>query len=169
MAATFLKERYGSSAAMTITLGSLANDSTNLLAGRQSTVVDNTTNLWLDYLIAGFIKAGTSPTVNTTIEVWAFATADDTPTYPDVLGAADAAVTLTSANVKNTALRPVAFITVDATSNRIYPIAPISLANIFGYVPKYWGIVVINGSGVALNASGSSISYTPVGMQLDTV
>lgn len=169
MAATFLKERYGASAALTITAGSLANDSTNLLAGRQSTVVDNTSNLWLDYLIAGFVKAGTSPTANSTIEVWAFASADDTPTYPDVLGGSDAAVTLTSANVKNSGLRPIAFITVDSTSNRVYPIAPVSLANIFGFVPKYWGIVLINGSGAALNASGTSFSYTPVGMQLDVV
>lgn len=169
--ATNIQARYGSFAALTITLASLANDSTNLLAGQQSTVIANGSNLWLDYLITGKITCGTSPTAGNTIEVWAFASYDDTPNsaiYPDVLGASDAAITFTSNNVKQAAVRPLAFLTVDSTTNRSYYFGAVSLATCFGFVPLHWGVVVINGSGVALNSTGSNhyINYLPVGSQL---
>ena len=44
-----LKLAYGTASDVTITLASLASD-TNLLTGRESTAVDNTSSLVLDYL-----------------------------------------------------------------------------------------------------------------------
>lgn len=169
--ATNIQARYGSFSSLTITLASLANDSTNLLAGRQSTVVANGSNLWIDYLITGKITCGTSPTAGNTIEIWAFGSYDDAPNsvlYPDVLGASDAAVTFTSNNVKQVAVRPLSFITVDSATDRSYYFGPVSLATCFGFVPIHWGVVVINGSGVALNSSAGNhyINFVPVGSQL---
>lgn len=152
-----VKLNYRTRVTVTITLASLADDSANLLAGRQSTVIDNTTNLYTGYQLSGKISVGTSPTSGNTIEIWAFALLNDTgPVYPDTLGASDAAVTLTSLNVKNAALFPVKTITVDSTSNRAYTFGPISLEDIFGFIPDKFGFLVINGSNAALNSTSGN-------------
>jgi hypothetical protein len=159
MASDF-KSKYPatSSVAITLTLTSLASD-TNLLAGRESTAVDNTTNLDLDHLVSGVIRTGTTPTVSTRIEVWAYAswkTAAGTPSYPDVLDGTDSAETITSANVKSSMLRPVATITVDATTGRDYFVAPVSIASLFGTMPKFWGLFVTHNNVAALDATGGN-------------
>lgn len=158
-----VKIEYASSAAYTIGLGSLASDTT-LLAGRESTAVSNTANKYMDYLVAGKIRAGTSPTAGNTIEVWAYGSLDDTPTYPDVLDGTDSAETLTSANVKANMIKLVASITVDSTTDRDYFFGPVSLAALFGAVPKNHGLFVTNGSGAALNATAGNhvLSHTGI-------
>lgn len=151
-----IKTKYPSSSSVALTLGlaSLASDTT-LLAGRESAAVDNTTNLDLDHLVSGTIMAGTSPTGGQ-IEIWAYSsyrTAAGVPTYPDVLDGTDSNEALTSANVKYGMLRLVASISVDAVSNRAYYFAPVSLAQLFGIMPKFWGLFVVQSSGAALNAT----------------
>jgi hypothetical protein len=164
-----IKTKYpaSSSLAIALTLAVLASDS-SLLAGRASTAIDNTANLDLDHLVSGIITTGTTPTVNTSIEVWAWAsykTAAGVPTYPDGITGADAAKTMTASGVKFGALRLVATITVDATSNRGYPFAPVSIASLFGAMPKFWGLFVVHGTGVALNAAGHDLQYERIQAQ----
>lgn len=148
-----------SSVALTITLASLASD-TNLLAGRAGTAVDNRTNLDLDHLLSGQITTGTSPTVDKTIEIWVAAPisiASGTPTYPDSITGTDAAKTMTSNYVKQIALRRAAAISVDATSNRAYPIAPVSIAALFDdNMPPFWLAFVVHNTGVALHATSGN-------------
>jgi hypothetical protein len=158
-----IKSKYPSTdtVAVTITLASLSNDSTNKLAGQQSDINDNTTNVDLDHLLTGNIRMGTTPTSGNTVEVWAFAATkvvSGTSTYPDTLtGAGTAAKTLTSANVKNAALRLVTSFTVDATTGRDFPFAPVSIAQLFGgSLPTKWGVFVINASGVALDSTAGN-------------
>lgn len=145
--AALIKTSYpsSSSVALTLTLASLATDS-SLLAGRASTAVDNTTNVDLDHSVSGIITVGTTPTASTYIEVWAYAsyqTASGTPTYPDSITGTDANKTMTSLGIKYSAMRPIASMLVDSTtSNRAYPFAPVSIANTFGAMPKFWGIFV---------------------------
>ena len=55
-----LKLSYGTASDLTITLASLATDA-NLLTGRESAAIDNTSALVLDYLVSGKITSGTSP------------------------------------------------------------------------------------------------------------
>jgi hypothetical protein len=166
-----IKTKYPatSSVALTLTLASLASD-TSLLAGRASTAVDNTSNLDIDHLVSGMITTGTSPTVSTKIEVWAYAsmkTATGTPTYPDSITGTDANKSITSANVKAPMLRLVAVLTVDATSNRGYYFGPVSIAQLFGGMPKFWGLFVVHNTAVALNATGGNhvIEYERVQFQ----
>lgn len=172
--ASTIKSLYPStsSVALTLTLASLATDS-SLLAGRASTAVDNTTNVDLDHLVSGFITSGTTPTANTYIEVWAYAsyqTASGTPTYPDSITGSDAAKTMTSLGIKGSALRPVASMLVDSTtSNRAYPFAPVSIASLFGSMPKFWGIFVVQSTGVALNSTGGNHVITYERSQAQTV
>src|SRR5258708_23131593 len=85
---------YVASSALTITLASLASSST-WLAGRESTAVDNSSAKHLDYLLAGNVRVGTTPTVGE-IRVYVVAMIDDT-VWPDVFDGTDSAETVTSA------------------------------------------------------------------------
>ena len=159
---TVLKANPGSSAALTVTaLASLASD-TNLLAGWSSAVIDNTSNLSVDEQIAGTILTGTSPTVSTSILIYAWSILDDTPTYPDTIDGTQGAKTLTSANVLNSgAFKLLGVITIDATTNRSYPFA-FNIAQAFGgTMPKKWGAFIVHNTGVALKSSGQVVSRIP--------
>lgn len=162
-----VKLAYGSSAALTIGLHStpLASSS-SLVAGRESTAVDNTTNKYIDALLSGKITTGTSPTGNPgQILVYVYGSYEDTPTYPDVLDGTDSDETFTSAGILNGSVNLIAAISTDTTSNRTYWFGPRSVANCFGGVmPKFWGVFVTQSSGVALNSTSGNhaIWYTPV-------
>jgi hypothetical protein len=158
-----VKTAYGSSAALTITLASLASSST-LVAGRASTAVSNTTNLYRDYLLAGVIRAGTTPTAGQ-INVYVYGSFNDTPVYPDAITGTDAAKTITSTDIRNSGLVLIASITTDTTTGRDYPMAARSIANCFGGVlPKNWGVWVTHSMVAALDATGGNhvLSYTGV-------
>lgn len=168
-----IKTKYPatSSVAITLTAASLASD-TNLLAGRASTAVDNTTNLDLDHLVSGMITTGTTPTVNTQIEIWAWAsfkTVSGTPTYPDSITGTDANKTITNSGIKSAMLRPVATFIVTATSNVGYYFAPVSIASLFGAMPKYWGLFIVHNTAVNLNATGGNHDIQYERIQAQTV
>lgn len=159
-----IKTKYPASnadtTAITITLASLATSST-LLAGRESGSVVNTTNLDLDHLVGGIIMVGTTPTINTTIEVWVVAPREasgGTYVWPDVFDGTDSAETITSAGIKYSICRLLASIAVDATtSDRPYDFAPVSIASLFGGVmPPSYVIFVTHNTGVNLNATGGN-------------
>lgn len=158
-----VKTEYASSADLTITLASLATSAT-LVAGRESTAVSNTTNKYVDYLLGGRITTGTSPTAGT-IQVWAYGSFDDTPTYPDVLDGTDSAETMTSADIKRSSLKLIAVIVTDATSDRSYYFGPVSIANAFGgSIPKNWGVWVTHNTAVNLNATAGNHQITQTGV-----
>ncbi len=153
-----------STVAITCNLASLASD-TNLLAGRAGTAIDNTTNVDLDHLLSGFIRTGTSPTAGTKIEVWAYSytsIASGTPTYIDSITGTDANKTMTSRNVMFAGLAPVTTIVVDSNSNRDYYIKPTSIAALFGQMPPFWGIFIVQNTTVALNSTQTALQYERV-------
>lgn len=159
-----VKIAYGSSAALTITLAELATSAT-LVAGQESTAIDNTSNLYQDYLLAGKITTGTSPTVSKTIEVWVYASTDDTPTYPDDATGTNGAMESTTADIKSSSMALAASMTVSATNDVTYWFGAISVASLFGGVmPKHFGVFVVHDTAVNLHATGSNhaISVTPV-------
>lgn len=150
-----IKANYPAASDATITLASLASD-TSLLAGRESSEVVNTSNLYLDYLISGKITTGTTPTVSRVIEVWAVGSWDGT-NWPDVFDGTDSAETITSADIKNSVCRLVAQMTVSATSNVTYPFGPVSLASLFGgVVPPKFAFFVTHSTVAALNATAGN-------------
>ena len=139
---------YSAWTALTITLASLAND-----AWRESTVVDNTSNLYDDVLIGGSITTGTTPTANKTVEVYFYALADGT-VYTGGASGADAVYT---ADGEETLFPICEIIQVDATSDQAYVFGPVSVRAAFGgAMPSKWGVVVKNATGVALNATGGN-------------
>ena len=127
-----LKLAYGTASDLTITLASLASD-TNLLTGRESAVIDNTSALVLDYLVSGKITTGTTPTTAKSIEVWAVGSWDGT-NWPDVFDGTESAETITSADIKASVCRFVASMATSSTSNVSYHFGPVSLAAAFGGV-----------------------------------
>jgi len=156
-------ENYSSttdSTALTITLASLATSSTRV-AGRQTTIVTNVTNKYLDCEVYGQITTGTSPTANKSIEVWIFvpiSVASSTFVYPiagaTVLGESDAAATF-DAEQKSGGVILAATMATNATSDRKYSFA-FSLREKIGYMPLKWGLWVTHDTGVNLNSTAGN-------------
>lgn len=149
-----IKFSYPSSTTATITLASLASD-TNLLAGRQSTEIDNTTNKYLDYLISGKVRVntGVAPTTARAIQVFVVAIADGT-TYPDQFTGTDANRSLTSANHKNSICRFAAEMVIDATTGATYWFSGVSVAAIFGGVlPTKFVVWAVHNTGQTLSST----------------
>jgi hypothetical protein len=150
-----IKIAYGTAADATITLASLASD-TNLLAGRESAEIVNTSTLALDYLVSGKITAGTSPTAARSIEVWAVGSWDGT-TWPDVFDGTNSDETITSADIKASICRLVAAMATANTSDRTYHFGPVSIASVFGgVVPPKFVVFVVHNTGVNLNSTAGN-------------
>jgi len=138
-----IKDKLSTSAALTITLASLANGS-----ARQSTLVDNATNRYQDLLLYVKLKTGTSPTGNKTCDVYLIRGDDDATTehLSDGAGASDAAIAILNApliGVVKTKASP-------ATGDVLY-------GEFLVHRPgPTWGIAVANNTGAALDATGSN-------------
>lgn len=151
------KLKYGTAwVDLTITLASLATDA-GLLTGRESTAVDNSSDLFVDVMLTGKITTGTSPTDAKTIQVWAYGEALDNDTYNDVLDGTDSAETITSADIKPVALKLIAVLATNNTSDRTYYFGPVSLANAFGgWIPRKWGVFITHDTAVNLNSTAGN-------------
>lgn len=133
-------------ASFTITLASLANSTAGV--GRQSTMIDNTSNNYPAALIYLKIESGAStPTVNNLYLVYLLR--GDIPggssNYrTDGAGASDAGLTILNANLLGT-IR----VTASANTNFYgdFDTAPL------GPLGAEWGIAIVNSSGQALNAT----------------
>ena len=143
--ATDLKAKFGTSnQSITITLASLGSGSS-----RASTVIDNSSNVFLDALVFLNIKSGASGVSSTGYcSVYAYGTSDGGTNYTENASGSDAAITLTAP----TNLRLIGVVNVVANATT-YKAGPFSVAQAFGVLPEKWGIVVTNGSGAALDAT----------------
>lgn len=154
-----IKTKYAAAASLTITLNSLASSAT---AGRESTYVDNATNLYLDAMVTLALSYINSATANDkTVYVWAYGY-DNTSAYTGGVTGSDAAYT----RKDPTSLRLIG--TAFATLNTTDLAGPFSVAAAFGGIlPVRWGIVVQNYTGQTLQSSGNSASF--VGIHGQTV
>lgn len=159
---------YSSYATITIAPENVASSST-WTAGVESDAVNNSTNLYIDALVAGFWTAGTTPTANTEIRVYVYAQYDDTPTYQDVFDGTSSAETVTSAGVLTSVVKLLGTMYCDsATSNRAYYLAPTSVAERFGGVlPKRWGLFIAHNTGVNSNSTSGNHGWKYVGIKYD--
>jgi hypothetical protein len=161
------KINYATASDLSMTLASLASD-TNLLAGQESSAVDNTVDGRRDYWVSGKVSTGTSPTTARSIQVWAVGSWDGT-NWPDVFDGTNSAETITSANHKNAICRFVAEMATDSTSDRTYHFGPVLMSSVFGGdIPPKFVLFITQNSGVALNATAANhqIRVQPV---FDTV
>ncbi len=138
---TEIKDKYGASTALTITLASLGNGS-----AKQSTIVDNTTDRWSRLIIYVKLRQSTTvtPTANRTCTVYLIR--DDnhgTNHRTDGAGASDANITLLNATligILNNKPAP-------ATGEYLYGEFIIDNPG-----PK-WGLAVQNDTGTALGTT----------------
>lgn len=144
---------YGTPAALTITLASLASSAVDV--GRGSVAIDQKdVSDAIDVLLGGKITVGTTPTINTQIEVWLYSSWDDVE-YSGGNAGTDSATTATSlkTNMVLFAIIPVPV----TTSDKAYTFGPKSVAQAFGgVIPVQWGVFVTHNTGVNLNATGGN-------------
>jgi hypothetical protein len=146
--------KYGSTTTITAALASLASD-TNLLAGLESAIIDNTSDGFEDIILSGKVTTGTSPTATRSIEVWAVAW--DSSAWPDVFDGTSSAETITSADIKASLCKPVAIMPTNNTSDRTYSFTGVSAKQVFGGVlPSKFVLFATHNTGVALNATAGN-------------
>jgi len=163
------KTKYADPVAITISLASLATSSTRT-TGRESTAIDNGTNLYVDALVSGKVTTGVT-TANTRIDIWVYGSHDgDTPTYPDVLDGTDSDETFATEAQRNSAMRLALSILVPDTTARTFWVAPFSVASLFGGVmPQRWGLFVAHNTGVALSATAGDHEFKYTGIHGQSV
>ncbi len=159
---------YGTTTTITLSPASLASSGT-YVAGREGTEIDNTTNKFMNALVEGFVTTGTTPTVNTYIKLYAWAshTAPST-TALDVLDGLDSAETFTSAEIMNSIITLVRAVKVNATSNQKYHFKPFTIADIFGEMPAYWGLYLAHDTVAALNSTAGNHEFKYTGIKFDS-
>ena len=155
-------KKYGSKTTLTAAVASLASD-TNLLAGIESSVIDNSTDGFDDILLSGKSTTGTSPTASRQIEVWAVAW--DGANWPDVFDGTTSGETITSSDIKNSICKPVAIMSTNATSDRTYHFTGASLRQAFGgELPSKVVLFIVHNTGVALSATAGNHEFSYVGV-----
>ena len=163
-----LKIAYAASAAMTITLASLASSAT-FVAGQEATAIVNTTNKYIDYRVTAKITTGTTPTVDKEIRVYGVGDLDGAAAWPDVFDGTDSAETVTNTYILDQ-LPLLGATAVSATSNVAYFLTRmLTIAEAFGFVPGNWSIFVTHATVAALNATGGNHLVTQQGIYFTSV
>lgn len=163
MATGDIKQAQGTNVVVTIDLSSLASSAT-FVAGRESTAVDNSTTLALDYLLDGKITVGTTPTANKEIRVYLVGVKGDA-SWPDVFDGTDSAETVTNTGILDSVCKLAAVIVPATTSDVAYPFGPISVASLFGgTLPLKFVVFVAHSTVAALHATAGNhvINARPV-------
>lgn len=149
--------KYGTSTTITAAIASLVSD-TNLLAGIESSVIDNTSDGFEDIIVSGKATTGTSPTASRQIEVWAVAW--DSNGWPDVFDGTTSSETITSSDIKSVICKAVAIMPTSNTSDRTYSFTGVSLKTVFGGVlPSRVALFIVHNTGVALNATAGNHEF----------
>lgn len=147
-----IKDKFTASTALTITLASLASSVVGV--GRQSDMIDNSTNRY--QRIKGYVKArlGSSPAAGS---VYVYALRGDkngTPYRTDGAGASDAALTVLNAPVAGIARTK----SSPATGDDLYVDFEILSPG-----PE-WGLAVVQDSGVNLDSTAGNLFIHWVGV-----
>ncbi len=157
-----IQAKYGTNnQAITITLNALADD-----GYRESTAVDNSTNLFLDALVQLKLNvtAG-APAGDKNCLVYAFGSADGGTTYSGGATGADAAYGGVAGQLIDNC-KLLGIVTLDAASE-VFESDVFSVASAFGGVmPDHWGIIVMNQSGQVLADANNSAFYQGVYAQV---
>lgn len=129
---------YIADAAITWDLSALGSSS-NFTAGRECTVISNSSN-YLDCNITGRFISGTTPTAPGETRIYPITPYEDTPAWPDVFDGTDSAETVTNTNILD-AMTILWSGTVSTTTNVTYPVTnALTLAQAMGVMPKAFGL-----------------------------
>lgn len=157
MAVGDLKQVWAASANMAVDSGldGLASSST-YVAGWESPIIDNSTNLYDDIFVSGKITVGDLlVTANTQIRVYAVGMLDDA-TWPLPFDGT-ASVETVDGSVFPFHGKLGAVISIDDVENKVYYFGPFSLANLFGGVcPEKCCLFICHATNDALAAAGGN-------------
>jgi hypothetical protein len=158
---------YRASANLTVTaLHSLASSQT-WVAGWESAVVDNTSDLDLDKLLTAKFTVAASNNQAGQIRIYIVPILDDTPSYADSFDGTESTETITDTEIRDAMAKLLAVIDVDNTASDVYFLASQSIAALFGGVlpPKFSIYVTLNATTTTtagLAAAGNQITLTGV-------
>jgi hypothetical protein len=154
MSAGDVKLAFGASTAFTQTnLDGLASSAT-WVAGWESNAVDNSTNLYEDYLITGSLQAESAGLTAGEIRVGIVAEQDDT-TWPDVFDGTESAETISHTGVRDAIVKIGAVVKTDTTASQVYDFGPFSVASLFGGIcPRKFVVFIAHSMVAALETTG---------------
>jgi hypothetical protein len=144
--ASEIKDKFTTSAALTITLASLASSPSGV--GRQSTLVDNTTTRYAMIKIYAKFTLGISPTGSRAVYLFLISSDKDatTPSRDDGAGASDQAWTRLNADLIKEGRDQASPSTGDV----------VLFSGIIDNPGPEWGVGVYQDTGVALNSTGGN-------------
>lgn len=160
--------KYGTRQTLTIAgVASLASD-TNRLAGIETSVIDNTTDGFDDFIFSGKFKVASSGlTDKRQIEV--LAVAWDGSGWPDVFDGTNSAETITSLDIKSVICFSLATMGTNNTGDRTYYFSGRSARTAFGGgLPSKFVLFIGHNTGAAFSAIAADheISYYGVYPQI---
>ena len=161
MASGDVKLAFAASSNLDVTnLNSLAASAT-WVAGWESALVDNSANLYEDYLLSGKITVGGAPTAGQ-VRIYVVALLDDA-TWPDVFDGTQSAETITSALIGAGFMALAEVFSPDTSASAVYFFGPVSVANLFGGICPLKFVMFITHSLVqAIAAAGHQVTVKGV-------
>jgi len=160
MAVGDIQLQYAASSNLVVTnLHGLASSQT-WVGGWESAAIDNTSNLYLDYLVSGkFVVEGANNQVGQ-IRVYVVAMLDDS-TWPDVFDGTESAETVTTTSIRDQVCKMGANVAVTADAAATYYFGPFSVANLFGGFCPAKFVVFITGNPTTTTTAGLESTDTP--------
>ena len=143
-----IKDKFGSSTALTITLASLAASDAGV--GRQSTLIDNTSDRWSEIYIFVRVRqhASLTPISNRAVYVYLLRADDHATEYiTDGGGTSDAALTIKNANLAGPQM-------YNGTSPAAGDFLHVDF--VMKNPGRQWGIAIVNSTGKSLHVTGSN-------------
>jgi hypothetical protein len=115
------------------------------VAGWESNAVDNTSNLYQDYLISGLVKTAASNNQVGSVLVYIVALIADA-VWPGVFDGTESAETISLAGQRDAVCKLGAMISVTNAASTEYAFGPFSVASLFGGVCPSKFVVFITGN-----------------------
>lgn len=136
------------------------------VAGWSSQTIDNTSNLYDDYILTGNILVESSGLTAGYLNLWAYTMLDPTAgTWPDIFSSgtegSQGAATLHDTEIRD-GLIPIWSQQTDTTASRNYPIQGVSLLSMMRVIPPKFAFFFAHSTVAALETSGQVINIQGV-------
>ena len=153
-----IKVAYAASSDLTVTnLAGLASSAT-WVAGWESALIDNTSNLYEDYRVTAKITVESASLAAGEIRLYLVGMLDDS-TWPDVFDGTESAETVTDTEIRDAICRWGATTATDTTASRVYYLDCPSVRAVFnGLMPAKFVIFITQSTGTTLETSGQQVT-----------
>lgn len=152
-----VKIAYAASSAITVTnLQSIASSAT-WVAGWESGAIDNSSNLYLDYIINADIVVASSGLSAGEIRMYLVAELEDS-SWPDVFDGTESTETVSDTQTRDAICRLAAITQTDTTNSQHWYLMCPSVAQVFGgTVPRKFVVFITQSTGQNLAAASNAV------------